>query len=143
MFASVFRSVYRTSVSDRQKFCLYQPASRMMNTTMNGDLNNTAAARTVVDVAVDPSYRNTSFAISASEDDALVREKYRPFLLGNDHSESDWIAQLELSTALKMVDSQILNNGGERLKVLVLYGSMRQRYATQFPTKHPTHFQDN
>lgn len=71
---------------NRQKFCLYQPVSRMMNTTMNGDLNNTAAARRMVDVAVGPSYRNTSFAITASEDDALVREKYRPFLLGNEHS---------------------------------------------------------
>ena len=127
MFASVFRSVYRTSVFHRQKFCLYQSVSRMMNTTMNGDLNNTAAARTLVDIAVDQSYRKASFAIPASEDDALVREKYRPFLLGSDHSERDWIAQLELSTVLKMVESQILKTGGERLKVLVLYGSMRKR----------------
>lgn len=98
-----------------------------MGTTTNGDLNNTTAARVLAKITTDPIYRDVSFAIPASEDDALVRQTYRPFLLDNAHSEQDWIARLELSTALKMVDSQILKSGGERLKVLVLHGSMRKR----------------
>ena len=99
----------------------------MMSTTTNGDLNNTAAARVQAKITTDPAYRNVSFAIPASQDDASVRRDYRPFLLDNAHSEQDWIARLELSTVLSLVDSQILKSGGERLKVLVLYGSMRKR----------------
>ncbi|KAH8688904.1 flavoprotein-like protein [Phaeosphaeriaceae sp. PMI808] len=99
----------------------------MMGTTTNGDLNNTTAARVLAEITTDPIYRHVSFAIPASEDDALVRQTYRSFLLDSAHSEQDWIARLELSTALKMVDSQILKSGGERLKVLVLHGSMRKR----------------
>ncbi|KAJ4358695.1 uncharacterized protein N0V89_003279 [Didymosphaeria variabile] len=93
----------------------------------NGDLNNTAAARALAEVRNDSAYRDVSFAIPAAEDDALVRQKYRPFLLDSAQSEQDWIAQLELNTALEMVDSQILRSGGERLRVLVLHGSMRKR----------------
>lgn len=94
----------------------------------NGDLNNTAAARGSTEIAIDPAYRNVLFAIPASEDEPGVRETYRPFLLDSVHSEQDWVAQLELSTVLRMVETQILKTGGDRLKVLVLYGSMRKRY---------------
>lgn len=99
----------------------------MMGTVVNGDLNNTAAARAQAEIAADEAYRNTSFAIPVSEDDALLRKTYRPFLLDAAHSERDWIAELELSTALKMVDAQIFKSGGDRLKILVLHGSMRKR----------------
>jgi len=34
---------------------------------------------------------------------------------------------LELSTVLRMVDTQVLQRGDDRLRVVVLYGSMRQR----------------
>ncbi|KAF1975184.1 arsenate resistance ArsH [Bimuria novae-zelandiae CBS 107.79] len=97
----------------------------MMGITTNGDLNNTAAARVVAEITTNPAYRDVSLAIPASEDDALLRQTYRPFLLDAAYSEQDWIARLELSTALSMVDSQIMKSGGERLKVLVLHGSMR------------------
>lgn len=99
-----------------------------MATSLNGDLNNTAAERARTELVVDPTYRNISLAIPASEDEDAVRESYRPFLLNDESQEQkDWVAELELSTVLKMVDLQVLRNGGDRLKVLVLHGSMRKR----------------
>ncbi|KAF5851031.1 hypothetical protein GGP41_010733 [Bipolaris sorokiniana] len=98
-----------------------------ITTAMNSDLNNTAAERTRAEIAVDPQYRHSSFAIPAHEDDASIRQAYRPFLLDAQHADNDWIARLELSTALKVVDEQVMKNGGDRIKVLVLYGSMRER----------------
>jgi len=94
---------------------------------MNSDLNNTAAERTRAEIHIDPQYRQSSFAISAHEDDASIRQAYRPFLLDAKHADDDWIARLELSTALKMVAEQVMKSGGNRIKVLVLYGSMRER----------------
>ncbi|EUC41378.1 hypothetical protein COCMIDRAFT_106311 [Bipolaris oryzae ATCC 44560] len=94
---------------------------------MNSDLNNTAAERTRAEIAVDPQYRQSTFAIPAHEDDASIRQAYRPFLLDAQHADDDWITRLELSTAFKMVDEQVMKNGGDRIKVLVLYGSMRER----------------
>lgn len=95
---------------------------------MSGDLNNTSAERIRAEIAVDPAYRYKSLAIPAHQDDVAIRQKYRPFLLDAQHTENDWIARLELSTALKMVDEQVIQRGGNnRLRVLVLYGSMRER----------------
>jgi len=98
-----------------------------MDTVRNGNLNNTAAERNRVQIVIDSAYRGVSFAIPPDQDDALIRKLYRPFLLDDVYSNHDWIAQLELSTILKMVDLHVFQNGGERLKVLVLYGSMRKR----------------
>ncbi|PYH67964.1 arsenate resistance ArsH [Aspergillus vadensis CBS 113365] len=66
-----------------------------------------------------------SLAISESEDDANIRQKYRPFLL-NDGASDDWVNELELTTAMEMA-AQELRQTNNRLKVLVLYGSLRQR----------------
>lgn len=96
----------------------------------NGDLNNTAAERARKELVVDSTYSKVSFAIPPSQDDPDVRKRYRPFLLDEKISKSDWVSQLELSTALKMVESQILSGGQDRLKVLVLHGSMRNRWVT-------------
>lgn len=70
-----------------------------------------------------PSYR--SLSIPDAEDDPGIRNKYRPFIL-NEESPDDWVNNLELDTVLNMVDKH-LRSGGERLKVLVLYGSPRRR----------------
>ncbi|KAF2176861.1 arsenate resistance ArsH [Zopfia rhizophila CBS 207.26] len=94
---------------------------------MNGDLNNTSAARPALAVDTIPAYHGRSFAIPSTEDDAHVRATYRQFLLDDTVSRSDWVSQLELSTVLKMVDEEIFAKGQERLRVLVLYGSMRTR----------------
>jgi hypothetical protein len=97
-----------------------------------GDLNNTSAAREHLRPVVDPEYRFRSFAISTGDDDPAVRQKYRPFLLDDEVSASDWIAKLELASVAKMVETELLSPGKDRLKVLVLYGSLRSRYKTPF-----------
>lgn len=97
-----------------------------MGSIMNGDLNNTAAERLRTEIAADPAYRHLSLAIPPVQDEPDVRRLYRPFII-EENTHADWIAELELSTVLKMVDLQVLRNGGDRLKVLVLHGSMRKR----------------
>lgn len=74
-----------------------------------------------------PSFINKfpSLAISESEDDANIRHKYRPFLL-DDGASDDWVNKLELTIAMEMA-AQELRQSNNRLKVLVLYGSLRQR----------------
>jgi arsenic resistance protein ArsH len=94
---------------------------------MNGDLNNTGAMRIQKEIENDATYHSRSFAIAPSSEEILLREKYRPFLLDNDTTQSDWIAKLELNTTLKLVNAEILNKGDGRLRVLVLYGSLRER----------------
>jgi hypothetical protein len=108
-------------------FRSFRSLTPMSNIT-NGDLNNTQAERARDDISIDPAYRFQSFAISQSEDDPAIRERYRPFLLKDDISSDDWIAKLELSTALKMVETHGLNSNDKRLRVLVLHGSMRSRW---------------
>lgn len=94
---------------------------------INGDLNNTLAARPTVHLGVDPAYIGRSLAISEADDDPEIRSTYRPFLLGKEVEESDWVSKLELSTAMKMAEKD-LKQTGSRLKVLVLYGSLRERH---------------
>lgn len=93
----------------------------------NGDLNNTEALRPTVKTLADPAYAFRSLAIRKCDDDGDIRAKYRPFLLPSRVAQSDWVAQLELSTVLKMVDEDLRQTGGDRLKILVLYGSLRGR----------------
>ncbi|OOQ85825.1 arsenic resistance protein ArsH [Penicillium brasilianum] len=66
-----------------------------------------------------------TLALNSKEDNAEVREKYRPFILSEDAAE-DWVESLELTTALQLAENNLrLTN--QRLKVLVLYGSLRSR----------------
>lgn len=69
-----------------------------------------------------------SLAISPAEDDATTRTSCRPYLLSDETEQTDWVSKLELETALDLVDSDMARNEGARIKVLVLYGSMRERY---------------
>jgi arsenic resistance protein ArsH len=59
-----------------------------------------------------------------SEDDPEIRQKYRPFIL--DNATDDWVNSLELETVSDMAE-QNLRSTGKRLRVLVLYGSLRRR----------------
>jgi len=104
-------------------------AQRMYSVAMNGhgDLNNTHAIRATVQLAVDPAYAYRSLAIPAQEDDPAIRAAYRPFLLPDEFQADDWIAKLELSTVSKLVESEILLKKQDRLRILVLYGSLRSR----------------
>lgn len=67
-----------------------------------------------------------SLALSASEDDPALRQKYRPFILPEDPGQPDWVSTLELETVLDLAENN-LRLTKERLKVLVLYGSLRRR----------------
>jgi arsenical resistance protein ArsH len=93
----------------------------------HGDLNNVHAARKAVRLAVDKTYIGRSLAIPPEADEPGIRERYRPFLLAGDDAAADWVAELELSTVMNMVESQILDKNEDRLKILVLYGSLRSR----------------
>lgn len=124
---SIRQSLQRISISALQNpRCNLQPLRNMVSIA-NGDLNNTSAERTRTGTTIDPAYRTTSLAIPNAQDDTTMRTTYRPFLLDHTNAEDDWISQLELSTVLKMVDLNVLKRGEDRLKVLVLYGSLRER----------------
>ena len=99
----------------------------MARNTSQGDLNNIAAARSAVVISPDLTNSTQTLAIPASEDDAQIRKAYRPFILNDQITKDDWIAKLELSTAMKMVEEDLRRTDGDRLKVLVLFGSMRRR----------------
>lgn len=72
---------------------------------------------------IDVSYR--TLALHPSEDSRGIHQKYRPFILSDDATE-DWVNNLDLATAMDMaeLDLQLTN---KRLRVLVLYGSLRRR----------------
>ncbi|KAK1590763.1 flavoprotein-like protein [Colletotrichum navitas] len=93
----------------------------------HGDVNNVHAARPAVEIRPDEAYLGRSHALAAEDDDAETRARYRPFLLPPAAAEDDWVAGLELSTALALVDREVLSRGLPRLRILVLYGSLRAR----------------
>lgn len=95
----------------------------------HGDLNDSHAARPIVNVAPDPAYHQRSFAIPVEEDDAEIRQLYRPFILSEPFTADDWVGKLVLSTVLQMVENEIISRKQNRLRILVLYGSMRSRCA--------------
>lgn len=91
-----------------------------------GDLNNISAMRDTRFPSIDSDYAHRSLAISSEDDDVEVRSIHRPFLLNAAVAENDWISQLELSAVTKMAEGN-LETTGERIKVLVLTGSLRKR----------------
>lgn len=72
------------------------------------------------------SQRRPNLAISEDEDNPQIRVKYRPFLLDTQTIANDWISELELDT-VTTIAQQDLERTGSRLKVLILYGSLRKR----------------
>jgi arsenic resistance protein ArsH len=65
-----------------------------------------------------------SLAIPETEDDSDIRQKYRPFIRHD--AQNDWVSALELTKVLSLAESD-LRATNKRLKVLVLYGSLRRR----------------
>jgi arsenical resistance protein ArsH len=96
----------------------------------HGDLNNTDAARSSERPLIDPAFAFRSLAIPSSADSDELRQRYRPFLLQPSVATEDWISRLELATVTKMAYED-LEKTGERIRVLVLYGSLRKRYVNQ------------
>ena len=74
----------------------------------------------------DSEYAYRCLAILANSEDSGLRELYRPFLLRDDIQGIDWVSRLELATVTKMAEEDFKKTG-ERLRVLVLYGSLRKR----------------
>jgi arsenic resistance protein ArsH len=95
----------------------------------HGDLNNSHAARPIVNITPDPTYHQQSFAIPVEEDDAEIRQLYRPFILSETFTADDWVGKLELSTVLQMVENEIISRKQNRLRILVPYEIMRSRCA--------------
>lgn len=107
---------------------LIHPSSPPPVQVNNGDLNNVLAMRPVTLPPVEAAYAYKSLAISASEDDAEIRSKYRPFLLSEEVQQNDWISQLELSEVVRLAEAEYRNPSGlGRLRVVVMYGSLRNR----------------
>ena len=93
-----------------------------------GDLNNVAAMRATTLPQRDPLFAYLSLAIMPDEDEPAVRTLYRPFLLSDKIQHTDWVSKLELAIVTKMADEDFRKTCS-RLKVLVLYGSLRKRLA--------------
>lgn len=105
----------------------HQPQYNIVESTpTQGDLNNVASMRQTDEIIGNPDFAYRSLAIPAAEDEVGVRKNYRPFLLDPVVAEDDWIAKLELATVTEMAQRNFIKTGS-RLKVLVLYGSLRQR----------------
>ncbi|CRG89583.1 arsenical resistance protein ArsH [Talaromyces islandicus] len=81
-----------------------------------------SATATATNGIVHPKSR--TLAISETEDDYDIRQKYRPFI--RDDAHDDWVSALELTKVLNMAENE-LQTTNKRLKVLVLYGSLRKR----------------
>ncbi|KAF4553943.1 Hypothetical protein D9617_5g068180 [Elsinoe fawcettii] len=92
-----------------------------------GDLNNTSSMRAVDKVAANSDFAFRPLAIPVDQEgEPEIRARYRPFLLDDSISADDWVAKLELATVTEMAHLDILKTG-QRLRVLVLYGSLRKR----------------
>lgn len=84
--------------------------------------------RKVDKIIAKPEFAHRSLAIpSTDEGEAEIRPRYRPFMLEDAVSTDDWVAKLELATVTEMAQRDLATSGA-RLKVLVLYGSLRSRY---------------
>lgn len=95
-------------------------------TSPQGDLNNTSSMRQTDEIHANLDYAYRSLAIPTEEEEPEIRTKYRPFLLDDAVAAEDWVAKLELATVTEMAQRDFATTG-ERLKVLVLYGSLRER----------------
>ena len=104
----------------------YQPSKPFPVATSRGDLNNTAAARAIERPIIDPAFAFSSLEIPLNEDDKEHRQRYRPFILDQEVATNDWVSKLELGTVAKMAYED-LERTDERLRVLLLYGSLRKR----------------
>ena len=92
----------------------------------NSDTQSINAVKKTANADVYPTYTNRSLAIAEHDDEPQIRRKYRPFLLDAQTTISDWVSELELNTAMDMA-ARDLERTGERLKIMVLFGSLRPR----------------
>ena len=94
---------------------------------VQGDLNNTSSMRQTEEIRANSDFAYQSLAILVEEDEPETANKYRPFVLDSAIAAEDWVSKLELATVTEMAHDDIAKTG-QRLRVLVLYGSLRRRY---------------
>ena len=94
---------------------------------VQGDLNNTSSMRQTEEIRANSDFAHQSLAMPIEEDESETANKYRPFLHNRAVAAEDWVSKLELATVTEMAHDDIAKTG-QRLKVLVLYGSLRRRY---------------
>ncbi|KAK2754292.1 hypothetical protein FQN54_007172 [Arachnomyces sp. PD_36] len=96
---------------------------------MNGHTSSPFQAKVNASISssFSPGSSPRSLSIPESEDDSEIREKYRPFILSTEKPEDDWVNDLELDSVMNLMENQLRSPDGARLKVLVLYGSLRRR----------------
>jgi arsenical resistance protein ArsH len=98
----------------------------VVHSTSTGDLNNVSAMRATEKPIRDPEYAHRTLAIPVQSEDPDFRKRYRPFVSEDSAQNTDWVSRLELATVTKMAEEDIKKTG-QRLRVLVLYGSLRKR----------------
>ncbi len=69
----------------------------------------------------------SAFAKLDSENPPDYRARYKPFLLDEQTTSTDWISELVLDTVADLARQDLLTTA-QPLRVLVLYGSLRKRY---------------
>lgn len=95
-----------------------------------GGLNGTSTAKPFGTVEAGTDFEYRSLSIRECDDDPSIRKRYRPFLLDKEGNMADWVDDLELDAVASMA-AEDMRRTGERLKVLVLFGSLRQRSANR------------
>lgn len=109
------------------RFCAATTKMAIAPSSQDG-LNGTTAAKTFVTINASTDFAYRSLSIRECDDEPSIRERYRPFLLDKGcNTATDWIDDLELDTVTTMA-AENMQRTGERLKVLVLYGSLRPRF---------------
>lgn len=92
-------------------------SARPITFTVNGQYRTN-----MTDRVLGPEFGKLESAVSPQGCDT-----YKPFLLDEQTTASDWISQLELDTAETMAHHD-LQTTAQPLRILILYGSLRKRY---------------
>lgn len=120
-----------TKLSGALQFSMWrQSTNGYADAATNGDLNVDHSKPEVSTISFKNSKPESTtdcrtLAIPQSEDNPEVRRRYRPFIL-DEEAGNDWVNALGLDAVMDMADRDLLETK-QRLKMLVLYGSLRRR----------------
>lgn len=119
------------SVDSRtQTCCRIDPCTTLSRTPVRHDRNHRPRQ---------PHHRRFARTLSTQD----VEARYRPYLATkNAADEPDWTAQLELDTVKDMVLRMRELQGQPEIKVLVLYGSLRERWVPSLCSRTQEHVAD-
>jgi hypothetical protein len=125
--------VFRFSRQTQQLFPMaaVTPDQNSLVHTLADKAPDHSLSRTKAD-AIDAATTAWPPAPFVSSEDVTINLKYRPFLLDESITKSDWISQLKLARVMEMAQRDH-GNTGKQLRILVLYGSLRERYNANLP----------